>query len=207
MFFALVSMEGTGLMVSNNFSQIVKALHGASAVRGLTAFSICSTLARIFAGFGSEYLKEGLNRPWFLALAATVMTLACLLLQLGPSVLTLCAGLVGFGMGTCFALQAVLLEELFGPKEMPIKYSCSFCAACLGSLILSNVAGSLYDLESALQHSSQCLGPTCFAGTFLVASFFNFCALVCASALAVRTRDTYAQLNQTSCLAIFVEPI
>ena len=37
-------------------------------------------------------------------------------------------------------------------QEMPIKYSCCFCAACIGSLILSDLlAGLLYDMAAKEQ--------------------------------------------------------
>ena len=39
-------------------------------------------------------------------------------------------------------------------QEMPIKYSCCFCAACIGSLVLSDLlAGLLYDAEAKTQGS------------------------------------------------------
>lgn len=37
-------------------------------------------------------------------------------------------------------------------QDLPIKYSCCFCAACFGSLVLSDlVAGFLYDTEAKKQ--------------------------------------------------------
>ena len=37
-------------------------------------------------------------------------------------------------------------------QEMPIKYSCCFCAACIGSLVLSDLlAGLLYDVAAKEQ--------------------------------------------------------
>jgi hypothetical protein len=37
-------------------------------------------------------------------------------------------------------------------QEMPIKYSCCFCAACIGSLVLSDLlAGLLYDMAAKEQ--------------------------------------------------------
>ena len=83
----------------------------------LTVFSIFNTCGRIFVGFGSEQLRSKINRPWCLALSAALMAMAFLLLQLGPALLAACAALVGFGLGGSFALQAVLIEEIFGPKE------------------------------------------------------------------------------------------
>ena len=40
----------------------------------------------------------------------------------------------------------------FVVQEMPIKYSCCFCAACIGSLVLSDLlAGLLYDMAAKEQ--------------------------------------------------------
>ncbi|CAJ1381361.1 unnamed protein product [Effrenium voratum] len=155
LFFAFVSIQGAGIMLSNNFSQIVKAVSedaSASSAGYLSLFSVFNTCGRIFIGFGSESAKDWLNRPWFLGISACLMTLAFVLLQLGEVMLAPAAGLVGFGLGGSFALQAVVIEEIFGPKEMPVKYSCVFTAACVGSLVLSDLlAGCLYDAEAERQ--------------------------------------------------------
>jgi len=203
LFYVFMAVQGAGLLLSNNFSQIVKAASNdpkASTAGYLTVFSIFNTCGRIFIGFGSEALKGRLNRPWFLAISGSLMTAAFLLLQLGESLLALCAGLVGFALGGSFALQAVVLEEVFGPKDLPIKYSCCFCAACFGSLVLSDlVAGFLYDTEAEKQGRAICLGTSCFGTTFTLAACCNVLAVLCIVAVALRSKETYWILNETPC--------
>ncbi|CAL1155671.1 unnamed protein product [Cladocopium goreaui] len=199
LFYVFIAVQGAGLLLSNNFSQIVKAVSHdphASSAGYLTIFSIFNTCGRIFVGFGSEALKAQVNRPWFLAISATLMTVAFLFLHLGKSFLAFSAGLVGFGLGGSFALQAVVIEEVFGPKEMPIKYSCCFCAACIGSLVLSDLlAGLLYDMAAKEQGQTICLGPSCFGVTFTVTACSNILAVLAIVAVAIRSRDVYWILN------------
>lgn len=87
-----------------------------SKVNYLTIFSIFNTCGRIFVGFGSEALASKVPRPCFLAISAALTAVAFLLFHLGAALLAPCAGLVGFALGGSFALQAVLIEEIFGPK-------------------------------------------------------------------------------------------
>ncbi|CAK9074958.1 unnamed protein product [Durusdinium trenchii] len=199
LFLAFVAIQGAGLCLSNNFSQIVKAVSknpAASSVGYLTVFSIFNTCGRIFIGFGSESLKARVNRPWFLAISATLMTLAFLLLHLGEALLAVSAALVGFALGGSFALQAVLVEEVFGPKEMPIKYSYIFCAPFIGSMVMSDLlAGFLYDMEAQKQGRAICLGARCFGVTFTVTATCNFLAALAILTVALRASHTYAILN------------
>ena len=65
--------------------------------------------------------------------------------------------MMGFGNGGIYALMAVVIEEVFGPKDLPLKYSCCMVAGCLGSLIFSDlVAGS-----RAWGSSRQCDNNLC----------------------------------------------
>ena len=200
-FFAFTSILGTGLMLSNNFGQMVKAVSmdaSASSAGHLTILSIFNTYGRICCGFGSETLKSHLGRPWFLAIAAALMALAFCMLQLGNSFLALSVGLVGFALGGSIALTGVVLEEVFGPEEMPIKYSCCSLAACIGSLTFSEFAGFVYDVEAGHQGSSICLGSSCFEDTFRVATVCNVLAVPCILAVAMRRNKVYFSLKEAS---------
>ena len=81
---------------------------------------------------------------------------------------------------------------------MPIKYSCCFCAACIGSLVLGDLlAGFLYDQEAKRQGRSICLGPSCFGTTFAATACCNLLAFLAILLVALRSRDTYRILNAT----------
>jgi len=199
LYFTFVSLQGSGIMFSNNFGQIVKSVCGNPAASSgiyVSIFSIFNTFGRVFIGFGSESLKERLNRPWFLVGSSALMSLGLAVLEMGEDFLGFSAGAVGFALGGTFALQAVVTEEIFGPEEMPVKYSYSFTAASVGSLLLSDLlAGVLYDAEAHRQGQSVCLGGSCFGVTFAVTSLCCAVAALSVATVAIRSRGTYAQLQ------------
>ncbi|CAE7357472.1 NFD4 [Symbiodinium natans] len=199
LYFTFVSLQGSGIMFSNNFGQIVKSVsNNPSASSGIyvTIFSIFNTFGRVFIGFGSESLKGTLNRPWFLVGASLLMSLGLALLELGEDFLGFSAAAVGFALGGTFALQAVVIEEIFGPEEMPVKYSYSFTAASVGSLLLSDLlAGCLYDAEAHRQGQAICLGSSCFGVTSAVTALCCAAAALSVAVVAFRSRGTYTQLQ------------
>eukprot|EP00930_Biecheleria_cincta_P010824 TRINITY_DN11316_c0_g1_i1.p1 TRINITY_DN11316_c0_g1~~TRINITY_DN11316_c0_g1_i1.p1 ORF type:complete len:563 (-),score=106.29 TRINITY_DN11316_c0_g1_i1:85-1773(-) len=198
-FYMCIVLQGGGMMFANNMGQIVKAIQqDERAGPGLliTIFSVFNTVARVLFGFGSESLKGRINRPWFLVFSGSLMTAGLLFINLDASLLGLVAACIGFAMGGVFALQAVLVEELFGPKSFPAKYSCCFTAASFGSLIFSDrLAGLVYDAEARRQGSEVCTGRMCFALTFDVTAACSALAVCAGVALALRSRETYRCVN------------
>eukprot|EP00913_Durusdinium_trenchii_P000921 g852.t1 len=140
LFLAFVAIQGAGLCLSNNFSQIVKAP-------------------------GTLRHPEPFRHPD----EATLMTLAFLLLHLGEALLAVSAALVGFALGGSFALQAVLVEEVFGPKVRAP--------------------------WAQKQGRAICLGARCFGVTFTVTATCNFLAALAILTVALRASHTYAILN------------
>ncbi|CAE7520101.1 NFD4 [Symbiodinium sp. CCMP2456] len=199
LYFTFVSLQGSGIMFSNNFGQIVKSVCGNPAASSgiyVSIFSIFNTFGRVFIGFGSESLKGTLNRPWFLVGSSALMSLGLAVLEMGEDFLGFSAGAVGFALGGTFALQAVVTEEIFGPEEMPVKYSYTFTAASVGSLLLSDLlAGVLYDEEARRQGQPICLGGSCFGVTFVVTSLCCAVAALSVATVAIRSRGTYARLQ------------
>ncbi|CAE7461052.1 MCH1 [Symbiodinium pilosum] len=209
LYFTFVSLQGSGIMFSNNFGQIVKSVSNdasASSAVYVTIFSIFNTFGRVFIGFGSESVKQTLNRPWFLVISSALMSLGLAVLQIGEGFLGFSAAAVGFALGGTFALQAVVVEEIFGPEEMPIKYSYCFTAASVGSLLLSDLlAGWLYDAAAEHQGQSVCLGTSCFGVTFAVTALGCAAAALSVAAVAIRSRGTYVQLRERRPLLMATE--
>eukprot|EP00928_Gymnodinium_smaydae_P007247 TRINITY_DN12613_c0_g1_i1.p2 TRINITY_DN12613_c0_g1~~TRINITY_DN12613_c0_g1_i1.p2 ORF type:complete len:120 (-),score=29.71 TRINITY_DN12613_c0_g1_i1:340-675(-) len=90
------------------------------------------------------------------------------------------------------------MEEVFGPKDLPLKYSCCFVSASLGSLIFGNFFGKIYDSVAASQQSEVCLGAECFAATTYVCAAASFIAFVSVVMFSMRSRKAYACLNDAA---------
>lgn len=198
LFFVFVTLTGGGFMFSNNFGQIVKSVGVGSVADArtlITVFSVFNTTGRVAMGFGSEALKRRVNRPWFLCALAFSMSVAFALISWQSSTLSLATAVIGFCLGGTFALQAVVIAEIFGPANIAVKYSFVIAAASIGSLTFGDLlAGTLYDAEAKRQgHHEVCEGPECFRKAFVVCSVF--CGLACASGVFVtlRSRRAYAR--------------
>eukprot|EP00928_Gymnodinium_smaydae_P066622 TRINITY_DN495_c0_g1_i5.p1 TRINITY_DN495_c0_g1~~TRINITY_DN495_c0_g1_i5.p1 ORF type:complete len:224 (-),score=48.06 TRINITY_DN495_c0_g1_i5:271-879(-) len=170
----------------------------------VAVFSIANTTGRVMYGYGSEAMKRQINRPWFLSLSCLIIFSCMFTVHLGASALVLVSGLIGFALGGTFSLQAVVMEEVFGPKDLPLKYSCCFVSASLGSLIFGNFFGKVYDSvtasqqpEGATEKVEVCLGAECFAATTYVCAAASFLAFVSVIMFSMRSRKAYACLNDT----------
>jgi len=199
-FFILLVTQGIGIMFANNYAQINQAVTGDShASAGVIAavFSVFNCSGRIFYGFGSEALRSRIQRPWFLCLTCAIMTVCMLLLVLGQQWLLLpVTAFMGLSLGGTFAVQAVIMEELFGPTDLPLKYSCCYACASLGSLLFSDLlAGQVYDAAAKHQGQETCLGNACFSTTFLISAACSALAVLCSIALTLKSRATYRLVN------------
>eukprot|EP00928_Gymnodinium_smaydae_P085014 TRINITY_DN68311_c0_g1_i1.p1 TRINITY_DN68311_c0_g1~~TRINITY_DN68311_c0_g1_i1.p1 ORF type:complete len:518 (+),score=23.85 TRINITY_DN68311_c0_g1_i1:213-1556(+) len=204
-FFVMFVTQGVGIMFSNNLAQIDKALSmDGAADSGLlvAVFSVANTSGRILYGYGSEAIRGKVNRPWFLGMSCLLITTCMVLMHFGQSTLVLVSALMGVSLGGTFALQAVIIEEVFGPTDLPLKYSCCFVAACIGSMVFSDfLVGRVYDAAAAAQGRSICLGGACFAVTTYVCAIAGFVAFVCSITFSYRSRNAYSCLGVTSMCA------
>eukprot|EP00931_Biecheleriopsis_adriatica_P105440 TRINITY_DN80002_c0_g1_i1.p1 TRINITY_DN80002_c0_g1~~TRINITY_DN80002_c0_g1_i1.p1 ORF type:complete len:518 (-),score=72.57 TRINITY_DN80002_c0_g1_i1:61-1614(-) len=202
LFLLFVSVQGSGIMFANNAAQVVKAVQeqeDADQSICIAIFSVCNSMSRVLFGFGSERVKGTINRPWFLVASAAVITFALALppLHLGAWTLGLVSGGIGFAIGGTFALQAVVVEEIFGPKDMPLKYSFLYMAATIGSLLISDLlAGRIYDAAAREQGKEVCLGGACFNLSFIIAGVACLLATIGGAVVAIRSRKTYRCLNE-----------
>eukprot|EP00928_Gymnodinium_smaydae_P016043 TRINITY_DN15981_c0_g1_i1.p1 TRINITY_DN15981_c0_g1~~TRINITY_DN15981_c0_g1_i1.p1 ORF type:complete len:276 (-),score=31.03 TRINITY_DN15981_c0_g1_i1:593-1420(-) len=202
-FFGVVS-QGVGLMFINNLAVINKAVTmNSEADSGMlvAVFSVANTSGRIIYGYGSEAVRSRVNRPWFLSLSCIIICFSMLAVHLGESALISVSGLIGFALGGLFSLQAVIMEEVFGPRDLPLKYSCFSVSACLGSLVFNRLFGHIYDNKAAIQQQSVCLGAECYAATTYVCVAASSVAFVCTVFFGVRSRKTYLCLNDSEPLA------
>eukprot|EP00928_Gymnodinium_smaydae_P086459 TRINITY_DN7058_c0_g2_i1.p1 TRINITY_DN7058_c0_g2~~TRINITY_DN7058_c0_g2_i1.p1 ORF type:complete len:518 (-),score=71.70 TRINITY_DN7058_c0_g2_i1:305-1663(-) len=200
-FFAQLVALGVGLMFANNVAVINKAITmNEKADPGLlvAVFSIANASGRVIYGYGSEAMKSQVNRPWFLSLSCLIMFSCMFIVHLGESALVLVSFLIGFALGGSFSLQAVVMEEVFGPKDLPLKYSCCFASASLGSLVFGNIFGKVYDGAAASQQASVCLGAGCYAATTYICAAASFVAFVSVVLFSMRSRKAYACLNDTA---------
>lgn len=199
LFVTFIALLGAGMMFSNNLAQIVKAVKGdaaASAGFYVTIFSVFSTTGRVVMGFGSESIKSKINRPWFVSFCAFMMAIGMTALRFGEAALAPAAALAGFSLGGGFALMAVVVEEIFGPAQLPLKYACCYFACSFGSLIFGTlIAGEIYDDVAKKHHEDTCLGDDCFAVTFDASAAGCALGVVLSAAVAYRSRDIYAKLH------------
>jgi len=200
LFFIYTIMCGTGLSFASNLGQIVTAVANdpnASSVSAVTMFSVCNSVGRVLLGFVSDVLRGRVNRPWILCFSTIFGAFGMITLPImGEPALMPVAAILGLANGGIYALQAVLTEELFGPKDLALKYSCSMVAGCLGSLCFNEfLAGRTYDAAARRQGREVCLGSDCFEVYFYANAV---CAgLACCSIimLALRSRITYVKVN------------
>lgn len=115
---------------------------------------------------------------------------------LGEEALSPVAAIMGFANGGVYALMAVVIEEIFGPQDLPLKYSCVMAAGCFGSLIFSDLlAGRTYDAAAARQGQQVCLGGECFGLAFWVTAVCACLACLSIAVVSTRSRSIYVQVN------------
>jgi MFS family permease len=113
-------------------------------------------------------------------------------------------GILGICYGVHFSVMVSTSSELFGLKQFGKIYNFILLANPLGALVFSSLAGYIYDLEAAKQHSAGavgasenvtvCYGPSCFRLTFCVLSGMACLGTLLGVVLTVRIRPVYQKL-------------
>lgn len=201
-FITCILLVGAQIMFSNNLAQLTKALKqdgNADSAVYVTMYSVFSALGRVLVGFGSELMKKHIYRPWWVCVSSAASCLSCFFVLLGKDFLAPSAACMGFGVGSIFALMAVVVGELFGPSQIAMKYSCIFAACLFGSVLFSSLlAPRVYDREAHMQGTDVCIGEGCFRTTFIVTTLSSLVSLMTATFVALRSRGLYSRLYRPS---------
>ena len=134
-----------------------------------------------------------------------VMIINYLVFALGlNATLYISVAILGICYGVHFSVMVSTSSELFGLKQFGKIYNFILLANPLGSLLFSSLAGYIYDLEAAKQHSggavagsdnvTVCYGPSCFRLTFCVLSAMACLGTLLSVILTVRIRPVYQML-------------
>ena len=198
LFVLLFSLQGGGLMILNNVTQMVKAQDGATDLGALlvSLLSICNCLGRMGAGIGSDQLAGRVSRPWLLTFAVVLMG-GAQLLMMAPGLGALIAGalLGGTAYGASWALSPGIVSDLFGLRYFASNYSLAALAPTFGSVVLSTAVASAVYQSHAVGGSADCFGTSCYLDTHLIIAACCGVSALAGIALARDTRDDYKALG------------
>ncbi|KAK1604534.1 hypothetical protein QYE76_028207 [Lolium multiflorum] len=198
---------GSGVTVLNNLAQIGIAAGSADTTIAVSLFSLGNFFGRLGGGAVSDYLVRSRTIPRTVLIIGTqlVMIINYLVFALGLyATLYISVGILGICYGVHFSVMVSTSSELFGLKQFGKIYNFILLANPLGALVFSSLAGYIYDLEAAKQHSAGavgdsenvtvCYGPSCFRLTFCVLSGMACLGTLLGVVLTVRIRPVYQKL-------------
>ncbi|KAL6851894.1 hypothetical protein ACP4OV_020079 [Aristida adscensionis] len=213
----IVSAFGIGgtLTAIDNMAQIGQSLGypDKSINTFVSLISIWNFAGRVGAGYLSEILLSRYRFPRPLALTV-VLLISCighLLISFGlPQSLYVASVIVGFCFGALWPLLFAIISEVFGLKYYATLVSIGCVSSPLGTYLLNvRVAGQMYDIEAARQHSGAavtgdkvCMGVDCFKRSFLIITAATFISALLSMVLVWRTMafykgDIYAKFKPT----------
>lgn len=198
---------GSGVTVLNNLAQIGIAAGAVDTTIAVSLFSLGNFFGRLGGGAVSDYLIRLRTIPRTVLIIATqlVMIINYLVFALGLyATLYISVAILGICYGVHFSVMVSTSSELFGLKQFGKIYNFILLANPLGALVFSSLAGYIYDLEAAKQHSAGavtgsdnvtvCYGPSCFRLTFCVLSGMACLGTLLGVILTVRIRPVYEKL-------------
>ncbi|KAG8372656.1 hypothetical protein BUALT_Bualt12G0089300 [Buddleja alternifolia] len=189
---------GSGVTVLNNLAQIGIAQYMHDTKVLLSLFSFCNFAGRLGGGVVSEYLvrSKAIPRTIWMTITQVIMVITYLLFTSALSgTLFAATSLLGICYGFQFSIMVPTASELFGLKNFGMIFNFMSLGNPLGAYLFSGLlAGFLYDNEAAKQHSSTCLGPTCFRLTFLVLAGVCGIGAMLSIVLTMRIRPVYKML-------------
>lgn len=102
-------------------------------------------------------------------------------------------------LGICYGVQVSIMvptaSELFGLENFGMIFNFMSLGNPLGAYLFSGLlAGTLYDNEAAKQHSSTCLGASCFRVTFFILAGVSVIGTLLSIVLTVRIVPVYKML-------------
>lgn len=198
----LLAGFGGGLTITNNSTQIFKALGQESNKDvAVSLVSVLNCFGRIVAGVVSDYLLNsyGLSRPYFLA-GASAINMFCFLLLSTGSAFGLYVGCltVGFTYGCFFAVGPAVASEAFGLKYFASIYGSYIFAAACGSFIFSTTLASFVYEANIQGDGGDCYGSSCYRVTFLVLAACAGVATLMSMLLARNMKAVYAAKQKGS---------
>ncbi|CAM0913056.1 unnamed protein product [Alopecurus aequalis] len=198
---------GSGVTVLNNLAQIGVAAGAVDTTIAVSLFSLGNFFGRLGGGAVSDILIRSWTLPRTVLIIATqvVMIINYLVFALGLyATLYISVAILGICYGVHFSVMVSTSSELFGLKQFGKIYNFILLANPLGSLVFSSLAGYIYDLEAAKQHSvgavagsenvTVCYGPSCFRLTFCVLSGMACLGTLLGVVLTLRIRPVYQKL-------------
>ncbi|XP_031096538.1 protein NUCLEAR FUSION DEFECTIVE 4-like [Ipomoea triloba] len=189
---------GSGVTVLNNLAQVGIAQGVNDTTILLSLFSFCNFVGRLGGGIVSEHFVrlKALPRTIWMTFTQVVMIITYFLFASALNgTLYVATALLGICYGVQFSILIPTTSELFGLKHFGLILSFMGIGNPLGAYLFSGLlAGYLYDIEAAKQHSDTCIGPNCFRVTFLVLAGLCSAGALLSVVLTVRLKPVYQML-------------
>ncbi|CAM9499457.1 unnamed protein product [Pylaiella littoralis] len=196
LFLSFLCGAGSGLVVINNVASLADSLEMASGSLLVSIIGISNALGRISVGWISDRIVvAGLPRSLlYCAMLLTTCGVDFLLAAGIPALLyPLCVG-AGVCYGSMFALVLALAADLFGPDHLGTNYGLlDLEGPAVGSFVYATGVVSLFYRDNSMDNHGgtpgNCIGPSCFGGTFLVTAVS--CLGACILVYIVLVRPTF----------------
>ncbi|PHH58878.1 hypothetical protein CDD81_4184 [Ophiocordyceps australis] len=170
LFSIMALLAGVGLMTINNIGNNVNVLwrhRDPSVTRDflvqrqqmhVSIISICSFVARLVSGVGSDYMVSiHVSRLWCLVAACLIFVTAqvCALSIHDPHLLSLVSILSGLGYGFLFGVFPSLVSEAFGIRGFSQNWGFITLAPVVSSNAFNIFYGFVYDKHSVIEPNGQ----------------------------------------------------
>ena len=173
LYFAFLTMCGTGLMVIDNINTIAEAVGTTPSTFFVTCVSLANSLGRVCAGYTSDRLVGRYSRLQMMSCVALFAALFQGLFAIGSEwLLYPCLLSIGGLFGCNVALIAVIVPDIFGGKHVATNFGAIDSAPIFGSYIFVTGLISLVYTVNAVDDGGDesCVGADCFRNAFIVNS-------------------------------------
>lgn len=168
----ILSLGPSEMFVANMGSLTDLLLEGSPSVTSqlLSAYSVCSTLTRLSAGFLTDYLGgRSISSKWVLFLLLSLSLIAQLLMTgLSMSLFTpsplqilILGSLMGIVYGGLFTAYPVVVLAIWGEKLFGTAYGSMMVAPAIGSVVSCMAYADIFDTKCASKNSpaTSCISP------------------------------------------------
>eukprot|EP01121_Diplochlamys_sp_Union-15-3_P020437 TRINITY_DN7977_c0_g1_i1.p1 TRINITY_DN7977_c0_g1~~TRINITY_DN7977_c0_g1_i1.p1 ORF type:complete len:279 (-),score=25.05 TRINITY_DN7977_c0_g1_i1:4-840(-) len=212
LFFIFLGCIGSGIVVVNNFGEIViskaklkpfgqidyNSIPNVEDILTFVAlFSVFNTLGRMLVGFLSDRFLDRMNRCWWLAICGAIMSFTLFYFSFS-TVSMMYFGVITLGLsyGGVFCMVPILTSELFGLVHFGANWGVIGVAPAVGSELLNVLlAGKLNDhyaksswvnVTTTTNFTKYCLGSHCYQYTFYICGAVSAFTIILSFILKLR---------------------
>ena len=179
-----VFAAGAGLMIIGKLAKIVEIQAGVKTGFAFVALlAVGNAAGRIVAGMMSD--KIGRTRTMLVVFLLQAILIYCLRYIDSSGAFTIVSMLIGFNYGANLSVFPSITKDFYGLKNFGVNYGLVFTAWGVGSIVLTQISGRVYDATLVAAKASGAAQP---AGNFNLAYTIAAVLLVVASALTFTMR-------------------